>query len=112
LVGLSSRTNPAGIAALQSIVGPPGYTITTIPVHCCLHLKTACTALDEKRLLINPSWIDTAPLRDFDLIPIPPTEPFAANILPINNRICITANHPQTADLLTHLNYNLQTIDV
>ena len=112
LVGISSRTNADGIAALQSVVQPHGYTVTPIPVHGCLHLKTACTALDSERLLINPNWIDTNSLRGFDLVPIAKGEPFAANILPINDQILFAAGQPQTADLLTQLGYHLQCIDL
>src|SRR5262249_28182927 len=112
LVGLSSRTNAAGISALQSIVEPHGYTVTAIPVHGCLHIIPACTALDNHYLIINPNWIDTRPLHDFDLISIPGAEPFAANTLPIGDRILISANQPQTAALLTHLGYNILPIDL
>jgi dimethylargininase len=112
LVGISSRTNRVGISALRSIVQPHGYTVTPIPVHGCLHLKTACTALDESRLLINPNWIDATPLCNFELQPIPPTEPFAANILPLAGRICIAAGHVKTADLLDKLGFDIQPIDL
>ena len=48
-----------------------------MPVHGCLHFKSACTALDAETLLVNPAWIDTAPLRPGALVPVPPAETFS-----------------------------------
>src|SRR5262245_30329144 len=45
LVGLSSRTNAAGVKALEDIVRGHGYRVVPVPVRQCLHLKTACCAL-------------------------------------------------------------------
>ena len=81
LVGQSSRTNVAGIAALQTIAGRFGYDVTPIPVHGSLHLKTACTALPDGRLLVNPAWIDVRSLADFSVLPIPTGEPWGGQSL-------------------------------
>src|SRR5437879_2276452 len=43
LVGLSSRTNSAGVEGLETIVHRYGYQVVSVPVHQCLHLKSACT---------------------------------------------------------------------
>src|SRR5262245_43251288 len=66
LIGQSSRTNAAGTALLEAIVSQHGYRVLPVPVRGCLHLKTACTALPDGRLLINPAWIDAAALADFE----------------------------------------------
>ena len=75
LVGLSSRTNAAGIEALTAIVNRYGYVVQTVPVRQCLHLKTACTALPDGRLLVNPAWVDATALAGLELLSIPTTEP-------------------------------------
>jgi dimethylargininase len=54
-VGLSARTNRAGVRVLEEFLGRP---CTPVPVERCLHLKTACTALDERTVLLNPEWVD------------------------------------------------------
>lgn len=54
-VGLSSRTNRDGARALEGFLGRP---CTPVPVERCLHLKTACTALDEETVVLNPRWVD------------------------------------------------------
>jgi dimethylargininase len=57
-VGLSSRTNRDGVRALEDFLGRP---CTPVPVERCLHLKTACTALDGGTVLLNPAWVDRGP---------------------------------------------------
>ena len=47
----------------------------------CLHLKSAVTALDDERLLVNRAWLDTAPFRGLELVDVAPEEPGAANVL-------------------------------
>ena len=86
-VGSSTRTNPAGIAALAEIVQPHGYRVVPVPVHGSLHLKTACTALDETTLLANPQWIDITALNGLRILSIPEAEPWGANVLRIGERI-------------------------
>jgi dimethylargininase len=112
LVGLSTRTDAAGAAALQAIVEPHGYTVAAVPVSRCLHLKSACTALPDGRLLVNPNWIDVASLRGHDLAVVPPEEPAAANVLSIGRTVCLSAAFPRTAELIARLGFAVETIDI
>jgi dimethylargininase len=112
LAGLSSRTNAAGVDALEAIVRPKGYSVVRVPVHHCLHLKTACTALDGRRLLVNPAWLDVQALKGWDLVRVPEGEPWAANTLPVGRHVCLAAAHVRTADLLDGLGFQVRTIDL
>ena len=112
LVGVSCRTNPAGVRALEAIVRRYGYRVRPVPVRQCLHLKTACTALPDGSLLVNPSWLAMASLPDFDKVPIPEEEPWAANTLPIGGTVCIAAEHGHTADLLRQRGFDVRTARV
>jgi dimethylargininase len=111
-VGLSSRTNSAGIAALREIVRPYGYQVVAVSLHGCLHLKTACTALDQQTLLLNPTWLDPTPLRSCRLVPVPPDEPWAANVLLADGLLCMNAAFPQTLALAEQLGYAAHAIDI
>jgi dimethylargininase len=110
LVGQSSRTNAAGIAALAAIGRRCGYEVTPVPVTGCLHLKTACTALPDGRLLVNPDWIETIALADWQLLPVSENEPWSANIGLINDHVLASDAYPQTAALLDKLGFKLKTI--
>jgi dimethylargininase len=112
LVGVSARTNAGGAAALRAIVNDHGYEVRTVRVRDCLHFKTACTALDDQRLLVNPAWLDLAALAGFEVVRVPEQEPWAANVLRVGACLCLAAAHPRTADLVSGLGFDVRTVDV
>jgi dimethylargininase len=112
LVGLSARTNRAGVQALKSIVERHGYRVLPVRVTGCLHLKTACTALPDGSLLVNPAWVDVEALKPFEQIPLPAEEPLAANTLLINGKVCMPAAYPLTADMLRSRGFDVRTISL
>jgi dimethylargininase len=111
-VGSSRRTNHAGIDQLAEILVPYGYQVCPVDVKGCLHLKTGCSYLGRNTLLVNRSWVDTAPMKGFDVIDIPPTEAWAANALVIDGVILLPTDFPQTRMLLEDRGFHVQTIDV
>jgi dimethylargininase len=112
LVGISSRTNQAGRAALAEIGSRFGYEILPVPVRGCLHLKSAVTALPDGTLLLNAAWLDTKALKGFPLLPVPETEPSATNVLRAGGRVCLPVAYPQTAALLRQRGFAIETVDV
>jgi dimethylargininase len=99
-VGDSPRTNARGIGDLREVLRPFGYSVTAIPVHGCLHLKTACSALPDGRFLVNPEWIDVSPLPRDRLLPVPAREPWAGDVVVIGDRIIVSDAFPETIALL------------
>ncbi|PKN95247.1 MAG: dimethylargininase [Chloroflexi bacterium HGW-Chloroflexi-6] len=80
-VGLSTRSNQSAIQQMQSALGPYGYTVRSVPVTGCLHLKSAVTQAGEDTLLINPAWVEKSHFPGWKLIEVDPREPSAANIV-------------------------------
>ncbi len=97
-VGWSSRTNDDGIDQLRALVTPHGYTVQPVPVHGCLHLKSAVTALSDETLLINRAWTHVESFRRFDLLDVHPFEPFAANALRVGGQVIAAAEFPRTIE--------------
>jgi dimethylargininase len=98
-IGVSSRTTQGGIEQFERLVAPHGYAVRSIKVHRVLHLKSAVTAVSDDTLLVNPDWIDD----DFDgyrTIPVDPSEPFAANVLRVGERVVVSTSYPRTAERL------------
>jgi dimethylargininase len=102
-VGMSGRTNADGIAQLAAIAAPFGYETIGVPVTGCLHLKSAVTLAGRLppsggsvALLVNPAWVDVKMFGDVDLIDVDPSEPGAANVLRIGDRVICAAEHPRT----------------
>lgn len=111
-VGMSRRTNSAGHAALSQFLRPYDYQVVPVPVRHCLHLKTACSALDEQTLLVNPDWIDCDVFSHFQLIAIPADEPWAANSLRIGERLYFHAGFRRTVESVKKYGFQVETIDI
>jgi dimethylargininase len=111
-VGISTRSNNAAIRQLQELLDVYGYKVTGVEMHDCLHLKTAVTKVDENTLLINPNWVDNFHFKDFDWIIVDPSEPFAANCLPVNGHIIYPTSFPKTRAKLESRGYKIKAVTV
>ncbi|MDP6444742.1 MAG: hypothetical protein QGG36_24865 [Pirellulaceae bacterium] len=112
LVGRSARTNQLGVDALSRIARRRGYRVTSIDVLDCLHLKTACTALPDGRLLVNPTWLNPADLGDFECIMTLEPEPWGANTLSIDGLVVLAREHEATAELIEKCGFEIRRVDI
>ena len=110
-VGLSSRTNAEGARQLAAALEPAGYSLETIVMKDCLHLKTAVSALGDDRVLLNPRMVDGAAFAPSPCIDIDPAEPFAANVICVDNRVMCSDSAPRTAQLLEEQGYDVIAVD-
>jgi dimethylargininase len=111
-VGLSNRTNARGIEELTRILKPRGYTVHHVEMRDSLHLKSACTAIDEETLLVNPKGIDLAPFKKYKVLFTPDGEPDAANTLRVKDSVFLQAGFPKTAELVERHCERLETLDI
>lgn len=111
-VGLSTRSNQDAIDQLNRLLGEYGYQVTGVQLHDCLHLKSAVTRVDDNTLLINKNWVDTHHFESFNWIEVHPSEPFAANCLPIHDSIIYPTSSPRTYATLAAAGRDLVTVDV
>jgi dimethylargininase len=111
-VGQSARSNAAAVTQLRELIAPLGYTVESVPMRGCLHLKSAVTAVAEKTLLINPEWVDTAGFSGFRLIEIDPQEPHAANALRIGDSLIYPSCFPRTQARLQAAGIKVNALDV
>lgn len=111
-VGLSSRSNQEAIDQLNELLDEYGYTVTGVQMHDCLHLKSAVTHVHDQTLLINKSWVDTHHFQNFELIEVDPTEPSAANCLPVGESIIFPIVFPKTRARLEEKGYKVVSVDI
>lgn len=111
-VGFSPRTNMAGIQSLKEILKPFGYIMIPVKLKDCLHLKSACTAINDDTLLVNPRWLDLEPFSDYRIIRVPEGEPWGANVLRIDNILCLHAGFIQTIETLQSHGFSFQSVDI
>lgn len=111
-VGSSARYNPAGYAALAEATRRFGYEVRSVRIEGCLHLKTACTALPDGRLLVNPRWMDARDLSGFTQVPVPEEEPDGANVALVGERVLMGSTHPRTIELVLSLGFDVDSTDL
>jgi dimethylargininase len=112
-VGLSRRTDQAGIDGLRTILEPFGYNVVGVKVRGALHLKSACSYLGRNMLLLNSSMLDTKPFRGgYEILEVPSNEPNGANVLVVGETAIVPTAFPATAKLLRRMSFNVQPIDV
>ena len=100
-IGLSARTDRRGAAALAQALAEFGKRAEIVePPPGVLHLKTACSPLDEGRLLVTTQLAGLPAFAGFDRIVVPAGEEAAANALRVNDVLLLSEGYPRTAALL------------
>ncbi len=111
-IGLSTRSTMEAVTQLQSLLDNYGYTVHGIELTDCLHLKTAVTRVDDKTLLINKKWVDPAYFTGFELLEADPSEPFAANCLPVRDVIIYPTTFPKTQEKLVQKGFKVMNVNL
>ncbi len=111
-VGLSTRTDQAGIDALAAIAGPLGFDVRRAELRDCLHLKSGVTLAGTNILLFNPQAIDPAQFEDVDPLAVDQSESTAANCVNLGKRVILPAGNPRTAAALRERDLTVVEVDV
>lgn len=111
-IGLSTRSNQQAVDQLNERLANYGYSVMGVELRDCLHLKSAVSRVDDKTLLINKDWVNPSCFENFDRIDVDPSEPHAANCLPVGRSIIFPAAFPKTAAKLEERGYPVITLDV
>jgi len=116
-VGLSSRTDDAGLAALRETAQEFGFDLVQAKSDRCLHLKSGATfagtdASGTPILLYNPRHIDPTQFSGVEPIPVDPGEEHAANAVRAGNFLILPAGNPRTAAKLCERGFALIEVDV
>jgi dimethylargininase len=109
-VGISTRTDRSGMAALANIVRPLGYEVIEAKAGACLHLKTGVTFAGDGLLLYDPQTIDPAQFEGVE--PFAVLEPAAANCVRSHGRLIMPAGNPCTAEALCDRGLHVVEVDV
>jgi dimethylargininase len=111
-IGLSQRTNRAGVEQMRELLGDYGYEIEAIEVKGCLHLKSACSYIGHNTILLHRPWIEAERLSGYELLDVDGDEPDAANALLLNDVVITPASFPKTLAKLGALGFRVHAIDV
>jgi dimethylargininase len=111
-VGISGRTDAAGVAELRELVGAFGYRVTAVELMNCLHLKSACCFIGDETILVNRDWVDASVFAGYRLIDVAPEEPGGANALRVGGAVVMASAFPATAARLREAGFEVQAVDV
>jgi dimethylargininase len=114
-VGLSGRSNQAGVEQIRQLVEPFNYQVEGVQVTGCLHLKSAVTQVAEDTLLINCDWVDSRVFgldSGLKLIDIDAAEPYGANGLLVGGTVVYPAAYPRTRQRLEAEGVAVCAVDV
>ena len=112
MIGLSSRTDQAGAAALQECLLMLGLAseIVTTP-QGVLHFKSDCSLLDPTTVLATERLAASGVFAGFDVVTVPSGEEAAANALRVNDALFVGTDYPQTNDLLSKRGYTVTELE-
>jgi dimethylargininase len=111
-VGVSGRSDAAGIEQLRAHVAPFRYSVAAVPVRGCLHLKSAVTQVGPETVLINRQWVDPAHFSGMQRIDVSPEEPRGANALFIDGQVVYPDDLPRTAQRLHDAGISVRPVGV
>jgi dimethylargininase len=113
LIGLSSRTDANGAVALQAMLDSIGLASKVVNVpSATLHLKTACSLVDEETVLVTGDIAASGLLAGFRTIVVPEEERAAANAVRINDVVLLRDDCPRTRELLESQGANVVPLPV
>jgi len=111
-VGVSGRSNSAGIEQLRALLAPFGYRVASVAMRDCLHLKSAVTFIPPDLVLVNRAWVDPTVFDARTVIEVDDGEPFAANTLTVAGVTLMSAAFPRTEQRLRQAGLTTRALDV
>ena len=111
-IGLSERTNAEGANQLISILEAHGMSGSAIDISGMLHLKSGISYLENNTLLAVGALDKHPALSNFNIIPVPNNEAYAANSLWVNTTVLVPEGYPETLQNITKAEYNTIVLDM
>ena len=112
LIGLSARTNQAGVDECAQLVAPWGYRVRCIEIpKDVLHFKTDCSLLDGETILTTPRLAASGCFENYRVINTGEGEEAAANAIRFNEVLIMAAGFPKTAAALETAGFNVKQVE-
>lgn len=111
LVGLSARTDTAGVNELRTLLEQWGLTLRIVDTPTeILHFKTDCSLLDEETILCTKRLAATGCFDNYQVIHTAEGEEACANAIRFNELVIMPAGFPKTQELLEASGYNVRPV--
>ncbi|WP_179400763.1 dimethylarginine dimethylaminohydrolase family protein [Burkholderia guangdongensis] len=110
-VGLSGRTDEAGVRAFDEIVSHYGYDVEAVPIGANLHLKSSVNYVGGDTLLVCDVLAEHPAFQAFRRIEIDMADEYACNTLGVNGALLTPAGYPRVQERLDALGVPLHVLD-
>ena len=94
------------------MVAPYGYTVTAVPTPGALHMKSVCTAANDRTVVADPTRMDVSVFANYDVVEISPEEWMGGDLLPINGTVCMIEGFPTLKSALEGRGLNVRTLNM
>lgn len=111
-VGVSARTNEAGVEALRGQLEPLGYSVCAIPVAAGLHFKSSVNLIGGNTLVASSGFVGRPEFDGFEMIEVSDAEVYAANLLRVNDHLLVAAGFPELTSRLRDRGFGLRELDM
>jgi len=111
-IGLSARTNREAIEQVREILRSSGLDIIPVNVHDVLHLKSACTYLEDNCVILSEGNFDINVLWDLKKIIVPKGEEYAADCLAVNGTVLMAKGYPRTKRLIENAGFRVEELEM
>lgn len=111
LVGLSARTNAAGVVELTALVSDWSHKVRELVTPPgVLHFKTDCSLLDADTILSTKRLAASGCFEGYRVIHTAEGEEACANTIRFNDLVIMPAGFPKTRDILAAAGYNVREV--
>ena len=111
LVGLSARTNRAGVAEFTRLVDGWGYNVRIVETPPgVLHFKTDCSLLDTQTILSTKRLDASGCFEGYRVIHTAVGEEACANAIRFNDLVVMPAGFPKTREALVVAGYDVREV--
>ena len=111
LVGLSARTDQAGVDQLYSILDGRGYAVRVLRTPPdVLHFKTDCSLIDDNCILSTERLASSGCFDGYQILLVPAGEDPAANMIRYNDHIIMPAGFPKSKAMLKAKGFEVLTV--
>ena len=111
LVGLSARTDTAGVELLRIELDRLGHDLRVVePPEGVLHFKTDCSLLDPETVLSTERLAASGCFKGYKVLHVAEGEEAAANAIRFNDVVVMAKGFPRTEEMLDNAGYEIRQI--
>jgi len=114
-IGISARTNEEGARQVSELLADDGRGASTVDIRSVegiLHLKSGIAWLSGRRLVVIEELASHPAFAGWEIVGVDPGEEYAANCVPVNERVLFAKGFPRLEKRLSGLGYRPLVLDV